>query len=182
MIPARIPMNGFAILLNASVLVALSAIAGIKVVTTPVERRFVIINQDARAASAAVPSLSSAIPTPTPITNRIAMLSINAPPAFTRKNPIISRIPVTSPPCMVDGHNAYPIPIKIPQIGRQATGSINAFPSFCKYFIILSSSFLIIPFLFYASYFWLKYCFYFFNTRMVSPGLTSLPVIASTDL
>ena len=33
-------------------------------------------------------------------------------------------------PCMVAGQSAYPIPIKIPQIGRQATGSINAFPNF----------------------------------------------------
>ena len=127
----------------------MSAIAGINVVTVPTERRFVIINHDANAARPAVPSLSSAIPTPTPITKRIAMLSIKAPPAFTRKKPIISTIPVTSPPCMVDGQSAYPIPIKIPQIGRHATGSIKAFPNFCKYFIILKAPpFFIIPFSF----------------------------------
>ena len=149
MIPARIPINGFAILLNASTFVSFSAITGINVVTTPVERRFVIINHDAKAARAAVPSLSSAIPTPTPITKRIAMLSIKAPPAFTRKKPIISTIPETSPPCMVDGHSAYPIPIKIPQIGRHATGSINAFPNFCKYFIIIKAPPFFYPFSFY---------------------------------
>ena len=128
MIPARIPINGFAILSNASVLSAFSAIDGINVVTTPVESRLVIISQDASAASAAVPSLSSAIPTP--MTNSHAILSIKAPPAFTRKNPISAFAPVISPPCMVAGQSAYPIPIKIPQIGRQATGSINAFPNF----------------------------------------------------
>ena len=130
MIPARIPINGFAILSNASVLSAFSAIDGINVVTTPVESRLVIISQDASAASAAVPSLSSAIPTPTPMTNSHAILSIKAPPAFTRKNPISAFAPAMSPPCMVAGQSAYPIPIKIPQIGRQATGSINAFPNF----------------------------------------------------
>jgi len=38
MIPARIPIKGFAILSNARVFVALSAIDGMMVVTNPVER------------------------------------------------------------------------------------------------------------------------------------------------
>ena len=74
--------------MNASVLVALSAIDGINVVTTPVERSVVIISQDARAAIPPVPSFFSDIPTPTPIAKRIAMFSIRADPAFTKKNPI----------------------------------------------------------------------------------------------
>ena len=43
-------MNGFSILSKASVFVALSAMDGMIVVTTPVERSVVIISQDARAA------------------------------------------------------------------------------------------------------------------------------------
>ena len=74
--------------MNASVLVALSAIDGINVVTTPVERSVVIISQDARAAIPPVPSFFSDIPTPIPIAKRIAMFSIRADPAFTKKNPI----------------------------------------------------------------------------------------------
>ena len=123
------------ILSNASVASAFFAIDGMIVVTTAVDNKFVIISHDAKAARPPVPSCFSAIPTPTPITNSNAMLSINAPPAFTRKNPIWFPIPVISPPCMVAGHSAYPIPIKIPQIGKHATGSINAFPNFCKNFI-----------------------------------------------
>ena len=114
---------------------------GIRVVTVPTESRLVIISQDASAASADVPSWSSDIPTPTPITKRIAILSINAPPAFTRKKPSLGRKPTISPPCIVAGHNAYPIPIRIPHIGRHATGSIRDLPSFCKYFIIITTSF-----------------------------------------
>ena len=62
---------------------------GINVPTTPVDNNVVIINHDAKAARAAVPSLSSAIPTPTPITNNNAMLSINAAPALIKKNPTV---------------------------------------------------------------------------------------------
>ena len=105
MIPARIPINGFAILLNARVLVALSATDGIIVVTTPVERSVVIINQEASAAIPPVPSFFSDIPTPTPIANRMAMLSIKAPPAFTKNRPIKFAAPWISPPCMVAGHS-----------------------------------------------------------------------------
>ena len=140
MIPARIPINGFAIFPNARDLFTSSAIEGINAVTVPTASRFVIISQDASAARPAVPSWSSAIPTPTPITNRIAILSISAPPAFTRKKPTRFRNPFISPPCIVDGHSAYPIPIRIPQIGRHATGSIRDLPSFCKYFIINTTS------------------------------------------
>ena len=42
--------------------------------------------------------------TPTPIAKRIAMFSIRADPAFTKKNPIKFFIPSTSPPCIVAGH------------------------------------------------------------------------------
>ena len=115
----------------------LSAIAGNRVVTKPVLNNVVIINHDASAARPPVPSLSSDIPTPTPITNNNAMLSINAPPAFTKKIPTNGPKPVISPPCILAGHKRYPIPIRIPQIGRHATGSIKAFPNFCKYFIPL---------------------------------------------
>ena len=80
-----------------------SAILGIIVVTNPVLNKVVIINQDANAATPPVPSLSSDIPTPTPITNKIAILSISAPPAFTRNNPINGTVPVISPPCIVAG-------------------------------------------------------------------------------
>ena len=130
MIPARIPMNGFWILSKASVFVALSAMDGMIVVTTPVERSVVIISQDARAAIPPVPSFFSDIPTPTPIAKRIAMLSIRAAPAFTRNRPIRFTAPEISPPCIVAGHSRYPIPIRIPQIGSTATGSMRAFPSF----------------------------------------------------
>ena len=82
-------MKGFAIFPNASIALSFSAIAGMMVVTTPVESRVVIISQEARAARPPVPSFLSDMPTPTPITNRIAMLSIKAPPAFTRKNPSV---------------------------------------------------------------------------------------------
>ena len=123
-------MNGFWILSNARVFVALSAISGIIVVTTPVERSVVIINQEASAAIPPVPSFFSDIPTPTPIAKRIAMLSIKAPPALTKNRPIKGTTPSISPPCMVAGHNKYPIPMRIPQIGNTATGSIKAFPNF----------------------------------------------------
>ena len=76
---------GSAILSNASVFVALSAMDGMIVVTNPVERSVVIISHDARAAIPPVPSFFSDIPTPTPIAKRIAMLSIRAAPAFTKK-------------------------------------------------------------------------------------------------
>ena len=138
MIPERIPINGLAIAENASVLLAFSATEGINVVTVPTESRLVIISHEASAARPEVPSWSSDIPTPTPITNRIDILSINAPPAFTRKKPNLFKNPTISPPCIVAGQHAYPIPIKIPQIGRHATGSIRDLPSFCKYFFIKS--------------------------------------------
>ena len=76
-----IPINGFAILSNANVEVSDRVLI---TETFAVESRFVIISQEASAERAAVPSLSSAIPTPIPIANRIAILSIKAPPAFTR--------------------------------------------------------------------------------------------------
>ena len=88
MIPARIPIKGFAILSNARVFVALSAIDGMMVVTNPVERSVVSISQDASAEIQPVPSFFSDIPTPTPIAKRIAMLSIRAPPALTKNRPI----------------------------------------------------------------------------------------------
>ena len=100
------------------------------VVTNPVANKVVIMNQDAIAATPPVPSLSSDIPTPTPITNKIAMLSIKAAPAFTRNKPSNCTKPVTSPPCMVEGHKAYPIPMSKPQSGRAATGNINDLPNF----------------------------------------------------
>ena len=75
------------------------------VVTNPVDRSVVSISQEARAAMAPVPSFFSDIPTPTPIANRIAMLSIKAPPAFTRNRPIRFAMPEISPPCIVAGHN-----------------------------------------------------------------------------
>ena len=68
----------------------------ISVPTTPVDNKVVIISQEAKAARAAVPSLSSAIPTPTPITNKSAMLSINAAPALIRKNPIVYAAPLAT--------------------------------------------------------------------------------------
>ena len=80
-------------MLNARVLVALSAIEGIITVTNFVERSVVIISHEASAAIPPVPSFLSDIPTPTPITKRIAMLSIKAPPAFTRNRPIILAAP-----------------------------------------------------------------------------------------
>ena len=95
----------------------------------------VIMSQEASAASADVPSLSSAIPTPTPTANRIAMLSISALPAFTRNIPSIGIKPAASPPCIVEGHIKYPSPINMPHSGRQATGSMIALPSFCKNFM-----------------------------------------------
>ena len=115
---------------NASVFVALSAIDGMIVVTKSVDRSVVIISHEAKAAIPPVPSFFSDIPTPTPITKRMAMLSIKAPPALTKNRPIKLRTPSMSPPCMVAGHKKYPIPMRIPQIGSTATGSIKALPSF----------------------------------------------------
>ena len=128
-------MKGFSVLANA------------KSVSSPAENTskngftlsglssVVIISQEASAASAEVPSLSSAIPTPTPTAKRIAMLSISALPAFTKNIPAIGMNPAASPPCIVAGHIRYPRPINMPHNGRQATGSIIALPSFCKNFI-----------------------------------------------
>ena len=103
---------------------------GMIVVTKPVERSVVSISHDARAAIPPVPSFFSDIPTPTPTAKRIAIWSISAAPAFTKNRPIRFAAPWISPPCIVAGHNQYPIPMRIPQIGSTATGSINAFPSF----------------------------------------------------
>ena len=130
-----IPINGLTILSKAIVLTAFSAIDGMIVVTKPVPRSVVIISHDTRAASPPVPSWSSAIPTPTPITKSSAMWSINAAPAFTKNKPKSIFAPVISPPCIVAGHSMYPIPIKRPHNGRTATGSMRALPSFCKNFI-----------------------------------------------
>ena len=80
-------MNWLPIFANAGL--TASAPTPVRVATVPVARRLVIINQDTRPARPAVPSLSSAIPTATPIANSQDMLSIRAPPAFTRKNPMI---------------------------------------------------------------------------------------------
>ena len=146
MIPARIAMNGLAILLNAIVVISSNVMI---VLTVPTASKLVIMSHDTNAANAPVPSWSSVIPTPIPIANSQAMLSMTAPPALTRKKPICCTRPTTSPPCIVDGHNAYPRPIKIPQIGRHATGSINALPNFCRNFIIplsFSSFECLIPF------------------------------------
>ena len=123
-------MNGLAILLKASSLTVSPATDGIIVVTKPVFNNVVIMSHDTKAATPPVPSLSSDIPTPTPITKRIAMLSITAAPALTRNNPSNCTKPVTSPPCIVDGHKAYPIPMSKPQSGRHATGNIKDLPNF----------------------------------------------------
>ena len=91
---------------NANVLLAFSAIAGIIVVTNPVFNNVVIISHDANAATPPVPSLSLDKPTPTPITNKSAILSIKAPPALTKNKPIKGITPLISPPCIAPGHKA----------------------------------------------------------------------------
>ena len=81
-----------------------STTLGMMVETTPVLSSCWIISQEARPARAGVPSGSSAMPTATPMTNRICILSISAPPALTSRKPMICARPSTEPPCMVDGH------------------------------------------------------------------------------
>lgn len=56
-------------------------------------------------------------------------------PADGEVSMVFDTAPWMSPPCIAAGHNLYPIPMRIPQIGRIATGSINALPSFCKNFM-----------------------------------------------
>ena len=56
--------------------------------TAPGLNSVVIIYIDTRPARPAVPSESSAIPTPTPTANSQDILSINAPPALIRNSPI----------------------------------------------------------------------------------------------
>ena len=70
------------------------------------ERRVVIISQDTRPARPAVPSLSSAIPTATPIAKSHDILSMRAAPALIKKKPKISTVPVISPPCITCGESA----------------------------------------------------------------------------
>ena len=53
--------------------------------TTAGDNNVVIINHDTSAARPPVPSLSSDIPTPTPIANKIPMLSMIDPPALIKK-------------------------------------------------------------------------------------------------
>ena len=71
-----------------------------RVVTVPSASKVVIISHEAKDATAPVPSLSLDIPTPTPITNSSAILSINAAPAFTKKNLYVA-VPVYSRFCFV---------------------------------------------------------------------------------
>ena len=97
-------MKGLEILLKARYSVVPSTTLGMMVETTPVLSSCWTISQDARPARAGVPSGSSAMPTATPMTNRICMLSIRAPPALTSRKPMICARPSTVPPCMVDGH------------------------------------------------------------------------------
>ena len=128
--PARIPMNWFPPTLEKAMYFSVPSSRVMIVPTTPGFSSVVIIRYETIPARPPTPSLSSDIPRPTPIANKIAMLSIKAPPAFTRRKPIVCSRPTTSPPCIVEGHSQYPIPIRIPQIGRVATGSIKALPSF----------------------------------------------------
>ncbi len=55
--------------------------------TVPLLSRVVIIYMETRPDNAAAPSLSSAIPTATPMANSHDILSIKAPPALIRNKP-----------------------------------------------------------------------------------------------
>ena len=93
-------------LANAIIEFWFSSIDGIMDVTVSTESNVVINSHEASAETAPVPSLSFDIPTPTPITNKSAMLLINADPAFTKKKPNKFQKPDISPPCIVAGHSA----------------------------------------------------------------------------
>ena len=80
--PEMIPTNWFTILSKAG-----SASLPVIPATVPLLRRVVIMYMDTRPASAAAPSLSSAMPTATPMANSHDMLSISAPPALMRNRP-----------------------------------------------------------------------------------------------
>ena len=96
-------MNGFPILSKA--IRPFSVRDGISFTTLSVFRSVVIISQATSASSPAMPSRSSARPTPTPTANSSGILSSSAPPAFTRYMPITGSTPLTSPPCIVAGHS-----------------------------------------------------------------------------
>ena len=130
MTPARIPMNGFAILLNAMVFTSLSAMDGISVVTNPVERSVVSMSQEARAAIPPVPSFLSDIPTPTPIAKRIAMLSIKAPPAFTRNRPIRLAAPGCHHPAWLQDRAGIRYPSGYHRSAAQLLGALTLYPTF----------------------------------------------------
>ena len=98
------PMKGLRILSKAISAVSESETAFMNSAALSVFSSVVIISQEASAAIAAVPSLSSAMPTPMPTANRTAILSMRALPAFTRNIPSSGTNPVTSPPCMDVGH------------------------------------------------------------------------------
>ena len=68
------------------------------VVTTAGDSRDFIIRKLTRPARAEVPSLSSAMPTATPMTNSQCMLSIRAPPALTSRKPTMNAGPSVGAP------------------------------------------------------------------------------------
>ena len=82
--PAKIPINGFAILLNA---IASTSLISIILLAESRLKTVVKINHDTSAATPAVPSFFFAIPTPTPMANKIPILLIKAPPAVVKNNP-----------------------------------------------------------------------------------------------
>ena len=83
--PDKIPINGFAILLKASW--SISLISTILLAESKL-KTVVKTSHDTNAATPAVPSFFFAIPTPTPIANKIPMLFIRAPPAVVKNKPI----------------------------------------------------------------------------------------------
>ena len=80
--PAIIPINCVCVLANAGATSETSI--PLSIATTAGDNNVVIINHETRPARPAVPSLSSDIPTATPIANKIPMLSINDPPALIK--------------------------------------------------------------------------------------------------
>lgn len=84
--PDKIPIKGFAMLLNARVSISVS------VTSFEAESTFKIVvktSHETRAATPAVPSFFLAIPTPTPIANNIPILLISAPPAVVKNKPMV---------------------------------------------------------------------------------------------
>ena len=82
MIPEMIPINWFTILPKAG-----SASLPVIPATVPLLSRVVIMYMETSPARAAAPSLSSDMPTATPIANSHDMLSMRAPPALIRNKP-----------------------------------------------------------------------------------------------